>query len=252
MENSLHYDKIEAYLKGQLSEADRQAFEAQIAQDPELAADVDFLRDVMLASDPKWNAIESTMKEYFAEKKRPPSSEGRGGVWKKSWWLAPALLLVVAALYTWWPQPEEAPVPAQPAAPELPREMGPPPSDKPIAKTPAPPKPNTYLALAQELYKAPEEFSASRKGAEPPSTDNPIARAHALFQSGKYEQAAEAFQSLTSSFSYSYDAEWYLLLSYLAQLPHTQFNFDTLIKKILADDEHPFREKALALKKRLE
>lgn len=54
MENARDYDKIEAYLKGQLGEAERQAFEAQLSQDEDLAAEVDFLRDVMIASDPKW------------------------------------------------------------------------------------------------------------------------------------------------------------------------------------------------------
>jgi tetratricopeptide (TPR) repeat protein len=256
MENARDYDKIEAYLKGQLGEAERQAFEAQLAQDEDLAAEVDFLRDVMMATDPKWTAIESTMKDYFAEKKRPSPPEGRGGVWKKFWWLIPVLILGIA-LYFWQPQQTEiAPsVPAQPDVPAKPEPTPPPVPGKPIAKTPAPPKPEgkepPYLALAKDLYKAPKEFTFTRGKDEMPSAENPIARAHALFKIGQYEQAAEAFDALTSSFSYSYDAEWYLLLSYLAQLPETQFNFDTLMKKVLEDEAHPFREKALNLKDRM-
>jgi hypothetical protein len=259
MNNEQYYDQIEAYLKGQLNDTERQAFEAQLAQDKDLAAETDFLRDVMLATDPKWNAIESTMKEYFAEKKMPPPTNGRGEAWKKWWWLI-AALFVAAALYVFWPKPEETPTPAPIEELPQPEETNSPTPQKPIAETPAYPQPkeeapqpkNAYLALAKELYKAPEEFSASRKGGEQPSTDNPIARAHALFQTGKYAQAAQAFQALTSEFSYGYDAEWYLLLSYLAQLPEAQFNFDTLMKKMLADKEHPFREKALALKSRMQ
>lgn len=256
MENPRDYDKIEAYLKGQLSDAERQAFEAEMAQDEDLAAEVDFLRDVRLATDPKWTAIESAMKDYFAEKKRPSPPEGRGGVWKKFWWLAP-LLILAGVLYILWPQQKEVepPIPTQPEVIEQPEEITPPAAEPPIAKTPVPPKPerkaNPYLALANELYKAPEEFSASRKGEGLPSADNPIARAHVLFQTGKYRQAAEAFNALTSSDTYGYDADWYLLLSYLANLPETQTNLNAQMKKILEDDQHPFHPNAIYLKQRL-
>lgn len=252
MENARDYDKIEAYLKGQLSEAERQAFEAEMAQDEDLAAEVGFLRDVRLATDPRWTAIESAMKDYFAEKKRPSPPEGRGGVWKKFWWLAP-LLIIAGALYFWWPQQKEVapsvPEKSEVEVPEQQEPTPPPVPGKPIAKNPAPPSP--YLALAKELYKVPEELTFTRGKDEPPSTDNPIAQAHALFQSGKYRQAAEAFKALTSSISYGYDAEWYLLLSYLAQLPETQAEFDTLLSQILAAEDHPFKERALALQNRL-
>lgn len=253
MENARDYDKIEAYLKGQLSEADRQAFEAEMAHDEDLAAEVDFLRDVRLATDPRWTAIESAMKDYFAEKKRPSPPEGRGGVWKKIWWLAP-LLILAGTLYIWWPQQTEiapfVPVNPEVEVPEKQEPTPPPVPGKPIAKTPAPPNP--YLALAKELYKVPEELTFTRGNNEEPSTDNPIAQAHALFQAGKYRQAAETFNALTSSISYGYDAEWYLLLSYLANLPETQTNFNAQMKKILEDDQHPFHQNALDLKKRLE
>ncbi len=257
MENARDYDKIEAYLKGQLGEAERQAFEAQLAQDEDLAAEVDFLRDVMIASDPKWTAIESTMKDYFAEKKRPSPPEGRGGVWKKFWWLIPVLILG-GALYFLRPQRTETipSAPAQPEVPAKPQPTPPPVPGKPIAKTPAPSKTEVketpYLALAKDIYKAPKEFTFTRGKEEMPSTDNPIARAHALFQTGKYSQAAEAFQALTSNSIYGYDADWYLLLSYLAQLPEGQANFDSLFNKILVDVDHPFKERALDLQKHLE
>jgi len=76
-------------------------------------------------------------------------------------------------------------------------------------------------------------------------------RAHAYFQLKSYSKAATDFKELTSSFSYKYNAEWNLLLSYLAQLPKQQAAFDTLLNQIVGNVEHPFNAQAKGLQARL-
>lgn len=76
-------------------------------------------------------------------------------------------------------------------------------------------------------------------------------RAHAHFQLKSYSKAAADFKELTSSFSYKYDAQWNLLLSYLALSPQRQADFDTLLKEITGNADHPFNTPAKALQNRI-
>ncbi len=174
------------------------------------------------------------------------------------------------------------PAPGQPDAPiaqqpdnQIPTQA--PPGQKPSSKE------NRYLALAQASYQSPD-FSNIRKGGAdasgspslieqaaafyiqkkfalaaqtldsiPPNqrTDALKIRAHAFFNLKNYNLAAVEFEDLTKTGGrYRNDAEWHLLLCYLALLPAEQARFDTLLRKIRDPQQsHPFADKATALQK---
>lgn len=71
-------------------------------------------------------------------------------------------------------------------------------------------------------------------------------QAHALFRLGRYKESALLFESLRGGF-YRYDADWFQLLCYLANLPATQSDFDAKRAAILDGDNHPFAEKVRAI-----
>ncbi|MBR9922892.1 MAG: hypothetical protein GYB31_18860 [Bacteroidetes bacterium] len=102
------------------------------------------------------------------------------------------------------------------------------------------------LAPAKEAYQSGDFESALKLLQDPPqgmeSTFEKL-RAHSLFQMGNYTQAAAAFEGLRNGF-YRNDAEWYLFLCRLAQLPEKQEAFDSIKSAIMDNPDHPFREKA--------
>lgn len=168
-----------------------------------------------------------------------------------------------------------------------PVEQGPSPTEQapaaPIAEqtTPIPAQHNNYLAMAQQRYEQ-QPYTITLRGE--PATSNeermlkaeqaylkgdyeavadllatPVEgyrsnsnklKAHALFRTGKYAEAATSFETLRSGF-YKYDAEWYLLLCQLAQLPASEAAFQQLLTSISENPSHAFHQKALELKKAL-
>lgn len=178
---------------------------------------------------------------------------------------------------------KEAPPQSQPQEDKQTDEQQKPPitPSLPASKKPEPaPKTNEYVALTAELY-TPYDASGIRSGGqeEPadlsdfqsaadaynnkdwkqvirllpsPSpdqlTESLKLRAHAYFQLGDYDNAAADFQQLTeNSIIYKYDAEWNLLLCYLARLPGKREAFERIQAQILANAEHPFYHKAVDL-----
>lgn len=73
--------------------------------------------------------------------------------------------------------------------------------------------------------------------------------AHAYFLSGKTEAAWHRFQriALSGQLPYSERAEWFLLLCDLANFPQGKAQFEVLLKKICADEGHPYYEAAQKL-----
>lgn len=150
------------------------------------------------------------------------------------------------------------------------------------SSSPSPePKSDNYLALAQESY-TPYDVNVNRdvQESDPETEKLELAkkaftegdyqevialsnvveekqqfeflklRANAYFMLNQYKNAAIDFQELTTNRYSKYDAEWNLLLCYLAQLPETRTTFDSLLVKLLNED-HPFAQKAKNLQEKL-
>lgn len=74
-------------------------------------------------------------------------------------------------------------------------------------------------------------------------------RAHARFMIGQFAGAASDFDALINSFQFKYEARWNFLLCQIA-LGKTK-KAKALLAEIVAEDDFPFRSKALELSKRL-
>ena len=89
----------------------------------------------------------------------------------------------------------------------------------------------------------------------PPEDEKPELlkiRANAYFELKQFDRAAQDFKELRDiNLYYKSNAEWNLLLCYLAQLPASQNDFDPLFKLVL-DESHSFSEKAKKLQQQLE
>lgn len=275
--NSTH-EKIEAYILNRLPPAERTAFEKEIRADPDLSEEVNILRDAIKATGEE--DIKAFRREMEAA--TAGSGGRRGGIFMSMRWALAAAAIVVLALSVWLMTRQfSGPAPQLPIAKDNPQPPKQPivPQQSPVIPPPPTlkaPQTSEYLALAEALY-TPYDASGLRSG-EPEDTITPPdferaveaynnkdwrktvsllkspspdqlteslkLRAHAYFQLGNYDKAAADFQQLAEkSLSYKYDAEWNLLLCYLAGLPEKQAAFDQLRKRILNNPDHPFYER---------
>lgn len=74
-----------------------------------------------------------------------------------------------------------------------------------------------------------------------------ILKADCFFKLKNYKASSDIYSNLSSSFQYKYDAEWNLMLCNL--LMNQKEKFDSTIKSILKDKDHPYYDKAIGLNK---
>ena len=198
------------------------------------------------------------------------------------WFLMRAPTPVVPAAQ---PTPEKsAPTPRQDVAEE--QQPSRPTETAPDKKTPSSTDPR-YLALAEGNFKGSDKSSFMRK-AEPGQTQAPdvlqeaaeaigkkkypraigllrtlpathseyvsaqILLGESYFLQQRFPQAEQAYSKALQSGKVSPDAvEWDLLMTYLAQYGTKKSDFDRLLKKILADTDHPDYDQAVKLEKAL-
>ncbi|MEL6538026.1 MAG: tetratricopeptide repeat protein [Bacteroidota bacterium] len=98
-------DRIEQYLRGELSELDRTVLEEAMEQDPELKALYDFHRDVHDAvSNPKIDAFEQAVKKADVRYHAPPAPPRLVRTTGHRWWAAAALVILALswAIFATW------------------------------------------------------------------------------------------------------------------------------------------------------
>jgi len=130
------YEKIEAYLKGELPESEQQAFEAAMAADPELAEEVALHRRLqeVFGDEGEWRFrqnlrdIRSNIGEAAPEN---TSSAQRSGA---RILLGLLVLIALSSLLYWWLVPAPVPAPSQ----ETPVDTLPAPSDPESKSEPVP------------------------------------------------------------------------------------------------------------------
>ncbi|MEM1322089.1 MAG: tetratricopeptide repeat protein [Bacteroidota bacterium] len=162
MDEQGKYSSIEAYLLGQLSEGERQAFEERMAAEPELAQQVEQERKLLSGmayfSQQQFKAeLQAIHREVIEGEavKPPPEGKKKPGL---PWWLIALVALGLAALLFWWLQ-GPAPTPQQ------------------------------LYAAHYEVFELP---SASRD----PDNQAVQAQAYALYEQGQYQQALPLFEQL--------------------------------------------------------
>jgi hypothetical protein len=207
------FDKVERYLRGELSEEENLAMEKAIAEDPDLAEELEFQQleldamEVMLE-----NKLRSKMESWKQSPTAPPAAAKR---WFPFWVWGALTLGGVALLFwvfPWFTPPQPAPSPAPPVTPptEVPNENpgtqdGPPIADgkkgqtDPIKKAIQIPKiDKEALALAAVTYDLPEDLKGTLKSPEE-ETKSPLDPGLLAFSAKDYRNAILAFNKIERS-----------------------------------------------------
>ena len=258
---------LRRYLRGTLSQTEREQFEKELDNDPELVEEVALRRAEMAASE---LLINTESRQWFQEWQQP----GENHFWGKAsvrWLLAIAagIALIFAAILLL--RPPEVVIPQKPAPRVLP----------PQAASPLPESgSNGYIAMARQYAEKPvlsgtrqlrageSNVSAFRQAQDAyaagefqkaldllTQTDKSqlqsatFLEAHALFQLQRFDEAAERFSRLieNNSRQFRYSSEWGLLMCRLAELPEQTPEFRQQLRDILANPQHPYYEQAKKL-----
>ncbi len=283
------YEKIEAYLLGQLTESELKSFENALSTDPVLAKSVNQHRAMMqrLEGLRLRNKVKSAIQPRRAT--AVPIYANRN-----LWALAASVILLVGAIWFFnlpaekssnWvdhlPQTDSIQAP-----PPTPNEISTPKSNESQAiKPPENAKEKLDLiALAREFHDQPSQNfvrdASNQQGNPAPKTPLQLAaeafdqknyrlsaeilqadervqqdetarflRANARFELGQFIGAARDFEVLQTSFQFKYEARWNYLLCQIA-LGKTALA-KALLAKMEAEEDFPFRAKAMKLKGKL-
>jgi hypothetical protein len=227
------YDKIEAYLKGALSEEERAAVEREIQNNPEAALELQLQQveldamEVLLERD-----LRGKVNQWLDEDEPPPSGGGNNPPAPPAsrsgrLWIAVLLgAFVVLAIVIWrmdWsdsageltpaketplptgpeqPPPPSGPIAAQeePAPAERPQE-----TQKTRPSQDRPPADNGMIALAGSFYEE-LSFGNVRKGATGAEGAYPLAEAERAFAEKRFQQAKDLAAAVPASSSYAVSA----------------------------------------------
>ncbi len=276
MDDELLDDTIEQYLQGLLTAEQAQAFEGQVAADPDLGHRVVVQKAYLLGLE----ALEQQdLEQRFAQwDLELDAQKSASRAWR--WVAVGALAALVAAAFFCWPARPSAPsapvpiiqdslpTPPPPVTPKRPPAF----DGKTLALQSAPV--TAYLLsrqtlgdsnqMAQPLQRAEEAFKASNfEEAERLLSSIPIdgplrndvlnRLPFALFYQGKFLEAIPVFNELASADRFEKSrAEWYLLLCYLPSAAQNRAEIKAALKRILSNPDHEFRPQAKKLKKTLE
>jgi len=242
MENQL-YRTIELYLRRQMPSDERRAFEAKIAADPELAAEVSFYEALLLSRDEqvksKWRTQDESLLQ--PESQAPPHSFIR----RPQWAIAASLALLLAAgvwyTFIYSPPPISDTVfqenyegykysgilGAGSAAPE-----------------------DSVWQTTLSAYRASHFEEAIRNAGQLSSSAKYAAEAQLLtgaayLENGQPEEAIRAFAQVDAPPTLRRKAQFFTAMAHLKAKNTRQAK--TLFKTIAADTENPFKGKAEAI-----
>ena len=233
-----YINRVESYIKGELNADEKRQFDLEIVENSELAT---IYREYVLAMDAVDHQVESELREKFNSWEKPDAEKSKSVKMISMIWKVAASFILIAGLYFVFIQTEKdfntraelalsAYVP-----PESPgRTMG--------------GKSSDLWADGLDAYEASDFNTAVDmwSAIENPGSEVQFYLAHAYFSIGNYNKSIELFKSLSESgSSYNQLSDWYLLLSYLAADSSSGFNDQ--LRKITANQKHPYLEKALEL-----
>ncbi len=207
------FDKIERYLRGELSEEENLAMQKAIAEDPDLAQELEFQQLELDAMD---LILEEKLRNQMANwKQSPPPAPPSAGTQRKTWWWWPTLTLVAISLLVWfnWPFNQEQEPPTRDADhQEDPNDRIPPtrePNETP--ENPRPPIANddklrikipeidrAGASLAMATYELPEDLNGTLKSPEEGIT-SPLDPGLKAFLAKDYGAAIAEFNKISAS-----------------------------------------------------
>ncbi|MDX1478056.1 MAG: hypothetical protein R3301_10165 [Saprospiraceae bacterium] len=206
-------EKIEAYLTGTLSHADRAAFEKDLSGDADLArAFTEHTKAHAVINHGVRQRWKARLQEIDAELDAPAHTRRVVPLWRK-WAVAASILLVAGAGLWFWADYAYA--------------------DRTIA--------TSMLAVT--------EADAFR--GEGATLEQRHVAAETLFMQGEITAARDAFLTLAAEDNaLSPRADWNLLMTYLVL--GDQPSFDALLRSLIADTRHVYHQRAVRLQKTLQ
>lgn len=221
---------IEAYLRGGLSPAERQAFDAQLATDEAMQSEVSAYRQILTGFEGlKEEAFAKDVAQWIEEAKAKGEDNVRpiqtGAKVRPIWQrlaVAASIALLLGLGATWWGSGQYS-----------------------------------NQALSENAYVAPLSSGTMGENPKLKETETQFENAHQLFQAGNYAEAAQAFDSfvvklegspflfdeLTQDF-YLDNAKWTSLLAKFASGKLGDENMKSELEKIAADPTSEYSDKA--------
>ena len=208
------FDKIERYLRGELSEEENLAMEKTIAEDPDLAKELEYQQLELDAMD---LILENKLRSKMESWKQPPTAPPAASKKRFSFWIWGVLTLGLVALLFWVFPFFDPPQPTLPPAPPVKPPSGVPDrnpdnqDDSPIAadenesqtdpikKAIQIPKiDKEAMALASVTYDLPEELKGTLKSPEEGS-NSPLDPGLLAFSAKNYRKAILEFNKIERS-----------------------------------------------------
>lgn len=234
-------NRVESYIKGELSPDEKRQFDQEIANNSELAA---IYREYTLAMDAIDHQVESELREQFSNWEKRGDTKQQSVKFLPILWKVAASFIFIAAVYSVFIQNSNEFESRQQIA---------------LNAYELPASPGRTMGESSELwdegliaYEASDFATAADKWStiENPNVEIQFYLAHANFNIPKYDESIKLFTSLSKSTSgYKQSSEWQLLLSYLAA-EEIRLS-DDLVRKITDDPKHPFFQKVRDLEKNL-
>ncbi len=279
--DELLYDKIEDYLRKQLSPEETTRFEADLAADPALQEQVNLHR---LEREMRERMIRDQVRNQVREwrENQPPPQKKRP--WEKWLWPLLAFVALIVAVGIWWLLSQsgqegnrQVPVPHSPL--QIPSDTTgktvlPPEQKKEQADiSPSKSKPGTPLASAERVRQERRNFLdrdlaewdvrgkkeiqiiLDQYGGLSPEDDqyeeSRLKLGRAYLHTGNNVKAAEIFQYIMAKYTPGSKifqrAQWYQALILLNEYPANQAEISTLLQQIAKPDSHPYRGDAIRL-----
>lgn len=249
-------DKIEAYLTGNLTDTDRQAFEAEIAGDPILAEEVDALR---LAREAVELSISDSLRAQFQEWQEVEAS-GSKTEEAKVVQLAPrrnlrrvlsiaASVLFILALGSFWYANDQFANDAlamgyyQELSIDGPNRGG---DDTAMTRA--------INDLKNEAYSEADTYFRSVQQGDAQYYDARYYLAHSLYRQGETAEALEILNLLDNGINPNLqeNADWLKVLIYLDQEQTENPDFRSILSEMVDDSGHSYHQDAVELVRKLD
>jgi len=234
MNNEQLYERIEAYLKGNLSEEERAAVELEIQTNSEAALEFQWQQieleamEAMLERDlrskiPQWLDDDEPLPPPENNTPTPPNTSRPGRLWIAALLGAVVVLAVVAWRMDWFDESDtteqtpadtenstpQTPVPIaapdEPTEPEKPADTpNPNPEVRPAPQSP--PAGGGMMAYADKFYKD-LRFENVREGAPTGEDQDPLSEAISAYQQKQYSRALQLLNAVPDGSGYSIRAQ---------------------------------------------
>lgn len=254
MDLELHIERVERYAEGQMPEAERRAFEAEMAANAELRQALDLYR---LGQEVIEQGVEAQLRQQLqgwaasdTDTAAAPLTARR--VTMRPMWVRLAAAASVALILGWfsiqWASrdySDEAIFAAQYEAPE--------PTSFRAGVTIYNPLETGFKALENKDLQAAENFFKSIQPDQERYAEAQYYLGHTAGQLGHYDVAIAAFQAAMErrEAKFQEKAEWNLLLTYVAAKQTDRADFQNLLNRIAADQNHAFQKRAVELQVKL-